>query len=97
MTAHTLMRWQHYHTPLALQHYDGLIALPGCDKNMPGVLIAMGRLNRPSIMVYGGTIRPGTSSLTGADLNIVDAFQSFGAYQNKKITEEERQDAVRCS
>ena len=41
--------------------YDGLVALPGCDKNMPGCLIAMGRLNRPAIMVYGGTIRAGCS------------------------------------
>jgi len=58
------------------QYYDGLIALPGCDKNMPGTLIAMGRLNRPSIMVYGGTIRPG--HYKGEDLNIVSAFEALG-------------------
>src|SRR5919206_338370 len=58
------------------QYYDGLIALPGCDKNMPGSIIAMGRLNRPSIMVYGGTIAPG--HYNGQDLNIVLAFEALG-------------------
>jgi len=58
------------------QYYDGLIALPGCDKNMPGTIIAMGRLNRPSIMVYGGTIAPG--HYKGQDLNIVSAFEALG-------------------
>ena len=58
------------------QYYDGLIALPGCDKNMPGSIIAMGRLNRPSIMVYGGTIAPG--HYKGEDLNIVSAFEALG-------------------
>src|ERR1700712_2470046 len=58
------------------QYYDALIALPGCDKNMPGTLIAMGRLDRPSIMVYGGTIRPG--HYKGEDLNIVSAFEALG-------------------
>ncbi|RYD91404.1 MAG: dihydroxy-acid dehydratase, partial [Sphingobacteriales bacterium] len=58
------------------QYYDGLIALPGCDKNMPGSVIAMGRLNRPAIMVYGGTIAPG--HYMGEDLNIVSAFEALG-------------------
>ena len=58
------------------QYYDGLIAIPGCDKNMPGSLIAMGRLNRPAIMVYGGTIAPG--HYNGQDLNIVSAFEALG-------------------
>ncbi len=58
------------------QHYDALIALPGCDKNMPGCIIAMGRLNRPAIMVYGGTIAPG--HYKGQDLNIVSAFEALG-------------------
>jgi hypothetical protein len=62
---------------------------------MPGALIAMGRLNRPALMVYGGTIRPGVSKLTGDNLNIVDAFQSFGAFSAGKISEEERSDQVR--
>jgi dihydroxy-acid dehydratase len=58
------------------QYYDGLIALPGCDKNMPGTVIAMGRLNRPAIMIYGGTIAPG--HYKGQDLNIVSSFEALG-------------------
>jgi dihydroxy-acid dehydratase len=58
------------------QYYDGVIALPGCDKNMPGSVMAMGRLNRPAIMVYGGTIAPG--HYKGHDLNIVSAFEALG-------------------
>src|SRR6187402_3070380 len=58
------------------QYYDAVIALPGCDKNMPGSIIAMGRLNRPSIMVYGGTIAPG--HYKGEDLNIVSSFEALG-------------------
>ena len=63
-------------TVCGAQYYDGLIAVPGCDKNMPGSLIAMGRLNRPSIMIYGGTIAPG--HYKGQDLNIVSAFEALG-------------------
>jgi dihydroxy-acid dehydratase len=58
------------------QYYDGLITIPGCDKNMPGSLMAMARLNRPSIMVYGGTIAPGRYK--GQDLNIISAFEALG-------------------
>jgi dihydroxy-acid dehydratase len=58
------------------QYYDAVIALPGCDKNMPGSIIAMGRLNRPAIMVYGGTIAPG--HYKGEDLNIISAFEALG-------------------
>jgi dihydroxy-acid dehydratase len=58
------------------QYYDSVIAIPGCDKNMPGSIIAMGRLNRPAIMVYGGTIAPG--HYKGQDLNIVSAFEALG-------------------
>src|ERR1700742_1055557 len=58
------------------QYYDGVITIPGCDKNMPGSIMAMGRLNRPSIMVYGGTIKPG--HYKGEDLNIVSAFEALG-------------------
>ena len=58
------------------QYYDGIIALPGCDKNMPGCIIAMGRLNRPAIMVYGGTIAAG--HYKGQDLNIISAFEALG-------------------
>ena len=63
-------------TVCGAQYYDALIAVPGCDKNMPGSLIAMGRLNRPSIMIYGGTIAPG--HYKGQDLNIVSAFEALG-------------------
>jgi dihydroxy-acid dehydratase len=63
-------------TNAGAQYYDGLIAIPGCDKNMPGALMAMGRLNRPSLMLYGGTIAPG--HYKGEDLNIVSAFEALG-------------------
>ncbi|MEM6550907.1 MAG: dihydroxy-acid dehydratase [Planctomycetota bacterium] len=83
-------------TVMGAQWYDGLVALPGCDKNMPGVVIAMGRLNRPSIMVYGGTIRAGCTKLNGKDesLDIVSAFQSYGQAIAGTITEPERQAIV---
>ncbi len=82
-------------TVMGAQWYDGLVALPGCDKNMPGCLIAMGRLNRPSIMVYGGTIRAGYHN--GEKLDIVSAFQSYGEYIAGRIDEETRQAIVRNS
>ena len=78
------------------QWYDGLVAIPGCDKNMPGCLIAMGRLNRPAIMVYGGTIRAGCTEKF-PQLDIVSAFQSYGEKMYSKITEEERKEIVRNS
>ena len=81
-------------TVMGAQWYDGLIALPGCDKNMPGCLMAMGRLDRPSLMIYGGTIRPGRGA-SGAPLDIVSAFQSYGEYIAKRIDEDERLDIVR--
>ncbi len=80
------------------QWYDGCISLPGCDKNMPGCVIAMGRQNRPSIMVYGGTIRAGHShagSNPGKTLDIVSAFQSYGEFIAGNMTEEDRCDVVR--
>ncbi len=77
------------------QWYDACIALPGCDKNMPGCLIAMGRLNRPSLMVYGGTIRAG--KLNGCKLDIVSAFQSYGEYVAGKIDDEQRKEIVKKS
>ena len=75
-------------TVMGGQWYDGLIAIPGCDKNMPGVLIAMGRLNRPALMVYGGTIKPGY--LNDQPLDIVSAFQSYGQFIAGKISDDER-------
>lgn len=83
-------------TVMSAQWYDGLIAIPGCDKNMPGCLIAMGRLNRPALMVYGGTIRAGCSS-RGKKLDVVSAFQSFGEFIGGRISEDERQDILRSS
>jgi dihydroxy-acid dehydratase len=77
------------------QWYDGLIALPGCDKNMPGCLIAMGRLNRPAIMVYGGTIRAGIWK--DQKLDIVNAFQCYGQFIAGQISEDERKNIVRHS
>lgn len=68
-------------------YYDGLIAVPGCDKNMPGCLIAMGRLNRPSIMVYGGTIAPG--HYKGQHLNIISAFEALGEKIAGKLSKED--------
>ena len=79
-------------TVMCAQWYDANISLPGCDKNMPGALIAMGRLNRPAIMVYGGTIRAG--HWRGKTLDIVSAFQSYGEFIAKRIDDEERQDIV---
>jgi dihydroxy-acid dehydratase len=82
-------------TIMGAQWYDALIALPGCDKNMPGCLIAMGRLNRPSLMVYGGTIRAG--KWNGHSLDIVSAFQCYGQYIAGQIDEETRANIVRNS
>jgi dihydroxy-acid dehydratase len=82
-------------TVMAAQWYDALIAVPGCDKNMPGCLIAAGRLNRPAIMIYGGTIKPGC--LDGKDLDIVSAVESYGNYLSGMIDDETRRKIVRHS
>ncbi|MDH5632826.1 MAG: dihydroxy-acid dehydratase [Gammaproteobacteria bacterium] len=82
-------------TVMGGQWYDGLVTIPGCDKNMPGVMIAMGRLNRPALMVYGGTIKPG--HFRDKTLDIVSAFQSYGEYIAQKIDDDERQGIVRNS
>jgi len=83
-------------TIMSAQWYDANISLPGCDKNMPGCLIAMARLNRPSLMIYGGTIKPGHDKDNNT-LDIVSAFQSYGQYIAGTLTEEERQDVVKNS
>lgn len=75
------------------QHYDGLVAVVGCDKNMPGALIAMARLNRPALMVYGGTIAGG--NWKGRKLNIVTAFEAYGERQAGKISEEDYRGIIR--
>jgi dihydroxy-acid dehydratase len=77
------------------QWYDACITLPGCDKNMPGCIMAMGRLNRPSLMVYGGTIKAGR--LGDQKLDIVSAFQCFGEFVAGSIDEKTRNDIVRNS
>ena len=81
-------------TVMQAQWYDGLVAIPGCDKNMPGCLIAMGRLNRPALMVYGGTIKPGHLA-DGTPLDIVSAFQCYGEYVAGRIDDARRSDIVR--
>jgi dihydroxy-acid dehydratase len=85
-----------FETIMMAQHYDANVSIPSCDKNMPGVLMAMGRHNRPSIMVYGGSILPGFSSCGGEPkkIDLVSAFQSYGQYISNQISEEERQDIV---
>ena len=82
-------------TVMRAQWYDANISLPGCDKNMPGCLIAMARVNRPALMVYGGTIRAG--ELDGAKLDIVSAFQSYGEYMAGTIDEQRRLAIVKKS
>jgi dihydroxy-acid dehydratase len=79
-------------TVMAAQWYDANISIPGCDKNMPGVVIAMGRINRPSLMVYGGTIKPG--HWHNETLDIVSAFQSYGEFIAGKIDDQDRQQIV---
>ena len=83
-------------TVMGAQWYDGLITLPGCDKNMPGCVMAMGRLDRPAIMVYGGTIKPGHAIVGGQEtkVDIVSAFQSYGQSLAGVITEEDRRSIV---
>ncbi len=82
-------------TVMGAQWYDGMIAVVGCDKNMPGSLIAMGRLNRPSIMVYGGTIHSG--KWKGESLNIVSSFEALGKKINNQITPEDFKGIIKNS
>ncbi len=82
-------------TVMAAQWYDANISIPGCDKNMPGCVMAMGRLNRPALMIYGGTIKPGHRN--EQKLDIISAFQAYGEYIAGSITDEERLDVVKKS
>lgn len=91
-------------TLTAAQWYDGLVCIPGCDKNMPGSLIAMARLNRPSLMVYGGTIKPGCTNFKDKEevevrtsRDVVSAFQSYGEFLAGRVTEQQRKDILRQS
>jgi dihydroxy-acid dehydratase len=79
-------------TVMSAQWYDANVSLPGCDKNMPGCVMAMARLNRPALMIYGGTIRAG--HLGGRTLDVVSAFQSYGEYLAGTIDESQRQAIV---
>ncbi|NLE57302.1 MAG: dihydroxy-acid dehydratase [Planctomycetes bacterium] len=82
-------------TVMAAQWYDACVTLPGCDKNMPGCVMAMCRLNRPGLVVYGGTIRAG--HLGDQPIDIVSASQSYGQYLSGEITAAQRDQIVRCS
>jgi len=82
-------------TVVGAQWYDALVTVPGCDKNMPGSVIAMARLNRPALMVYGGTIRAGHA--LGKPRDIISAFQSYGEYLAGVITDDQRREIVRHS
>src|SRR5213083_1624944 len=82
-------------TVMSAQWYDANISIPGCDKNMPGCIMAMGRLNRPALMIYGGTIKPGCQD--DQKLDIVSAFQSYGEFLSGNITEQQRSGIVRHS
>ena len=82
-------------TVCGAQFYDGLIAVVGCDKNMPGALIAMGRLNRPALMVYGGTIAGG--NWKGKELNIISSFEALGEKLAGKLSEEDYQGIIKNS
>jgi dihydroxy-acid dehydratase len=81
-------------TVMAAQWYDANISIPGCDKNMPGCLIAMGRLNRPALMIYGGTIRAGHGR-NGQKLDVISAFQSYGEFLSGSIDDGQRREIVR--
>src|SRR5206468_11329751 len=75
-------------TVMSAQWYDANISIPGCDKNMPGCVIAMGRLNRPSLMVYGGTIR--ARELDTQKLDSISGFQSYGPYLGRHLDDNGR-------
>jgi len=81
-----------YETINIAHSYDGNIAIPGCDKNIPGCLMGMIRVNRPSFMIYGGSIQPG--KYKNKDIDIVNAFQSYGQYMANEITNNEREEII---
>jgi dihydroxy-acid dehydratase len=82
-------------TVMGCEGFDGLVAIGGCDKNMPGCLIAMCRLNRPSVFVYGGTILPGCHQ--GRDVDVVSVFEAVGAHANNRISDAELQQIESCA
>jgi len=82
-------------TVMGAQWYDANISIPGCDKNMPGCIMAMARLNRPALMIYGGSIRAGIRNQEKID--IISAFQSYGEFISGRITDEDRREIVRSA
>ena len=80
-------------TVVSAQWYDAVVTVVGCDKNMPGAMMAIGRLNRPAILVYGGTISPG--HYNGQDLDIISAFEAYGKKITKDITPEDFKEVIR--
>jgi dihydroxy-acid dehydratase len=84
-------------TVMGAQFYDANISIPGCDKNMPGCIMAMARVNRPAVMVYGGTIRAGCRPGKSEKLDIISAFQAYGEYVTGKIDDDTRLSLVRSS
>ena len=82
-------------TVVNAQYYDAVVPVVGCDKNMPAAIMALGRLNRPGLMVYGGSIKPG--KWKGKDLNIVSAFEAYGAKLSNSISDEDYQGIIKNS
>ena len=82
-------------TVAAGEGFDGVVAIGGCDKNMPGCLIAMSRLNRPSVFVYGGTIMPG--NYKGQAVDVVSVFEAVGAHANKSMSDRQLQQIEACA
>ena len=84
-------------TVVACEGMDGFVAIGGCDKNMPGALMAIARLNRPAVFVYGGTILPGCITGDTRKLDIVSVFEAVGAHANKKINDAQLQQIESCA
>ncbi len=82
-------------TVVNAQYYDAVVPVVGCDKNMPAAIMALGRLNRPGLMVYGGSIKPG--KWKGKDLNIVSAFEAYGAKLSNNISDEDYEGIIKNS
>jgi dihydroxy-acid dehydratase len=85
-----------FETIMGAQWYDAMVAIPGCDKNMPGCIMAMARLNRPSLMIYGGTIKAGCATIDHKEekLDVVSAFQAYGQAISGAITEDQRKTII---
>uniref|UniRef100_A0A6C0IW30 dihydroxy-acid dehydratase n=1 Tax=viral metagenome TaxID=1070528 RepID=A0A6C0IW30_9ZZZZ len=80
-------------TMINAHHYDGYILIPGCDKNLPASMMAMGRINRPSLLLYGGSMLPG--NYKNSDVDIVTAFKSYGELIENKISKNERESLLK--